>query len=71
MWKKTDKWRPARYGGSGAVAVEKQGTDPQYGLAKPDGSINEKLASDLAIIVGVTVPKVELAPIEGDARTRA
>jgi hypothetical protein len=68
MWKATppEKWRPARFGGSGSIAVEKVGVVPEiYGLAKPRSVVNEKLASDLAALAGVKVPKVELDNVEG------
>jgi len=68
MWKETppEKWRPARFGGSGSIAVEKVGVVPEiYGLAKPRSMVNEKLASDLAALAGVKVPKVELDYVEG------
>jgi hypothetical protein len=65
MWKKTDKWRPARYGGSGAIAVEKVGSPSELGLAKLDNAVKEKLASDLAVLAGVRVPKVEADNVEG------
>jgi hypothetical protein len=66
MWKITDDWRPARFGGSGSIAVEKVGAVPKiYGLAKPRSVVNEKIASDLAALAGVKVPKVELDNVEG------
>jgi len=67
MWKPTNKWRPARYGGSGAVAVEKVGSPEQVGLAKQDNAVKEKLASDLAALAAVKVPKVEVDGVEGRA----
>jgi len=65
MWKPTNKWRPARYGGSGAIAVEKDGHPEQVGLAKKDNAVKEKLASELAGLARVKVPKVEFDTVEG------
>lgn len=75
MWKSTKNWKPARFGGSGAVAVEKEisiqnaeGKTVQtklFGLAKQRSAPNEKLASDLAQLAGIAVPKVELDDVEG------
>lgn len=65
MWKKTNKWRPARFGGSGAIPVEWEGSSAKFGLAKPNGMINEKIASDLAALVGVRVPPVDIDIVDG------
>ncbi len=65
MWKRTTKWRPARTSGSNPIPVEKVGSENEIGLAKNQQMLSEKLASDLASQVGVKVPKVEFATVEG------
>jgi hypothetical protein len=65
MWKPTKKWGPPRATGSSPIAVEKVGAEEELGLAKQRGMLNEKLASDLAAMVQVRVPKVDLDEIEG------
>ena len=67
MWKKTDKWRPARVGtASGGGGVEDSETGA-LGFAKSQFAHREKLASDLAALVGVAVPKVVLDRVNGGA----
>jgi hypothetical protein len=65
MWKPTTKWGPPRRTGSAPIAVEKVESPATLGLAKQRGSANEKLASDLAALVGVRVPRVEFDHIQG------
>lgn len=65
MWKPTQKWGPPRASGSNPIAVERMGAEYGLGLAKTRGTEQEKLASDLAALVGVRVPRVELDTIEG------
>jgi hypothetical protein len=71
VWKKTDKWRPARSGtASAGYGVENTATGG-IGFAKSTFAHREKLASDLAARVGVTVPKVELDHVEGATQLHA
>jgi hypothetical protein len=65
MWKPTTKWGPPRRTGSAPIAVEKVDSPDTLGLAKQRGAINEKLASDLAALAGVRVPRVEFDEIQG------
>jgi hypothetical protein len=65
MWKPTKKWGPPRPTGSSPIAVERGDAGNELGLAKQRGMWQEKLASDLAHLAQVRVPKVEIDQIEG------
>lgn len=64
MWEPTDKWGPPRTSGSQPIGVHRVGAENELGLAKQRGKQQEKLASDLAALVGVRVPRVELDTIK-------
>lgn len=66
MWKPTKKWGPPRQTGSRPIAVEQVGSENTLGLAKQRGMYNEKLASDLADLARVRVPRVEFGDIDGN-----
>jgi hypothetical protein len=71
LWKKTDKWKPARTGtASGGSSVQNSETS-EVGFAKTQFAHREKLASDLAARVGVAVPKVVLDRVDGGAGLHA
>jgi hypothetical protein len=65
MWKSTNKWGPGRSSGSAPIAVEKVDEPGTLGLAKQRNMAHEKLASDLAALAGVRVPRVEFGTIDG------
>jgi hypothetical protein len=48
--------------GNTGIVVERGG---QLGFAKLNGAEHEKLGSDLAVLVGVPVPRVEIGTVEG------
>jgi hypothetical protein len=74
VWQRTDKWRPARTGTastqSGSGPVQNQ-TTGELGFAKNTFAHREKLASDLARRVGVSVPEVRLETVEGTNQLHA
>jgi hypothetical protein len=71
VWKRTDKWKPARTGtASGGYSVEHSVTGG-IGFAKTTFAHRERLAADLAARVGVMVPTVELDQVEGVTQMHA
>lgn len=71
MWKKSSKWRPARTGtASGGGPVENTETG-ELAFAKAQLPYCEKIASEVAKLVGVAVPNVVLDVLENDPRTHA
>jgi hypothetical protein len=64
MWEITDKWRPPRSSSGFPIAVQRVGAPHELGLAKERNKEQEKLASDLAAVAGVRVPRVELDTIK-------
>jgi hypothetical protein len=69
MWEITDKWRPPRGSSAGPIAVQRVGAPHELGLAKERNKEQEKLASDLAAVAGVRVPRVELDTIKDQGNT--
>jgi hypothetical protein len=64
MWEITDKWRPPRFTSAAPLAVQRVDAPHELGLAKPRNKEQEKLASDLAAVASVRVPRVELDTIK-------
>jgi hypothetical protein len=64
MWEITDKWRPPRFSSTAPLAVQRVGAPHELGLAKECNKEQEKLASDLAAVAGVRVPRVELDTVK-------
>jgi hypothetical protein len=64
MWEITDKWRPPRFSSAAPLAVQRVGAPHELGLAKERNKEQEKLASDLAAVASVCVPRVELDTIK-------
>jgi hypothetical protein len=64
MWEITDKWGPPRSSTGVPIAVQRVGAPHELGLAKQRNKEQEKLASDLAALAGVRVPRVELDTIK-------
>ena len=75
-WQRTTNWRPARTGtastqsGSGPVQHQETG---ELGYAKTAQALayREKVASDLAALIGVPVPEVRLDKVEGSPEWHA
>lgn len=64
MWEVTDKWGPPRISSAAPIAVQRVGAPNELGLAKQRNKEQEKLASDLAAVASVRVPRVELDTIK-------
>jgi hypothetical protein len=71
VWRKTDKWRPARLGTASRGGGVQNSETGEIGFAKSQFPYREKIASDLAARIGVCVPRVELDHVEGDASWHA
>jgi hypothetical protein len=71
VWQKTKKWKPAKPNtASGGGPVENSETG-ELAFAKAQSPQCEKIASDLANLVGLPVPRVVLDNVEGDTRIHA
>jgi hypothetical protein len=71
LWKQTDKWRPGRTGtASGGFGVQ-CGDTSDLGYAKPRDVWQEKVAYDIASLIGVPVPEIRLGEVEGKPGTHA
>jgi hypothetical protein len=65
VWKKTEKWKPGRLGTASAGCGVQNSDTGAVGFAKKQLAHREKLASDLAALVGVAVPVVTLDHVDG------
>ncbi len=65
MWKKTEKWKPGRLGTASAGYGVQDSETGAVGFAKKQLAHREKLASDLAALVGIAVPVVAVDHVEG------
>jgi len=71
VWKRTDKWKPGRVGTASAGFGVQDSDSGITGFAKRQFAHREKLASDLASLVGVAVPRVVLDRVNGSAELYA
>jgi hypothetical protein len=64
-WKRTNLWSPGRTNTISDGVPVQCSTTGVLGFAKPSNQLEEKLAADLAKMVGVLVPEVQIGEVEG------